>query len=301
MEETEYESLPGYASPHIHMLAGAGAGIMEHCAMYPLDVVKTRMQSLAPNRRAAYRSVPQALFKMIKYEGLTQPFRGMSIMVLGAGPAHAMYFACYEKMKRTFSGTKHGSGAPLAQGAAGCLATLLHDAVMNPADVVKQRFQVYNSPYHSVFSAIKSIYKTEGMKAFYRSYTTQLTMNIPYQSFHFMIYEAMTEVTNPSRSYSPAAHMVSGAIAGGVASALTNPLDVCKTLINTQEASALNYTQRSAVTGLFDAAAMIYSCCGFRGFMQGVQARVMYSMPSTAIAWSVYEFFKYVMLPFGKV
>ena len=41
MEEIDYESLPtGKLS--IHLLAGAAAGMMEHCAMYPVDCVKVR-------------------------------------------------------------------------------------------------------------------------------------------------------------------------------------------------------------------------------------------------------------------
>lgn len=60
-------------------------------------------------------------------------------------------------------------------------------------------------------------------------------MNVPFQSLHFVSYEFCQNITNPDRSYNPSAHMVSGAIAGGVAAALTTPLDVCKTLLNTQE------------------------------------------------------------------
>lgn len=45
----------------------------------------------------------------------------------------------------------------------------------------------------------------------------------------------MQTVTNPSRSYNPVAHMLSGAISGGVAAAITTPLDVCKTFLNTQQ------------------------------------------------------------------
>lgn len=75
------------------------------------------MQSLAPSPQARYRSVLDGLSKMIAKEGLSRPVRGMGVMVLGAGPAHALYFSCYEKMKRTLSGTETGARSPFAQGA----------------------------------------------------------------------------------------------------------------------------------------------------------------------------------------
>lgn len=39
MNKDEYESLPTN-SVAVHMTAGAVAGIMEHCVMYPFDSVK---------------------------------------------------------------------------------------------------------------------------------------------------------------------------------------------------------------------------------------------------------------------
>jgi solute carrier family 25 iron transporter 28/37 len=74
------------------------------------------MQSLQPNPKAAYRSVPDALYKMVRYEGLLRPVRGVQAVIWGAGPAHALYFSCYEKMKRVLSGTENGAHSPLAQG-----------------------------------------------------------------------------------------------------------------------------------------------------------------------------------------
>lgn len=173
------------------------------------------------------------------------------------------------------------------------MATLCHDAVMNPADVIKQRLQMYNSPYKTALSCCRDIWKREGIGAFYRSYNTQLFMNVPFQSIHFIIYEKMQEVSNPARQYNPNVHVVAGAVAGGIASALTTPLDVCKTLLNTQETQTLAVSKQPQIRGLFRAASTIYKCCGYRGFFRGLTARVMYSMPSTAISWSVYEFFKY--------
>ncbi|XP_006028764.2 mitoferrin-1 isoform X1 [Alligator sinensis] len=291
----DYESLPTSVSPSTHMVAGAEAGIMEHTVMYPVDSVKTRMQSLQPDPKAQYKSVYGALKRMVLTEGFWRPLRGINVTMLGAGPAHAMYFACYEKMKRTLSDIiQQGGNSHLANGIAGSMATLLHDAVMNPAEVVKQRMQMYNSPYKSVLDCIRTVHRTEGFGAFYRSYTTQLTMNVPFQAIHFIVYEITQEKINPRREYNPRSHILSGAIAGAVAAAATTPLDVCKTLLNTQENMALSSLNISGhLSGMVNAFRTVYQLGGIPAYFRGVQARVIYQMPSTAIAWSVYEFFKY--------
>ncbi|KAL9823500.1 mitoferrin-1 isoform 1-T1 [Geothlypis trichas] len=296
-DSEEYESLPSGVALGTHMVAGAVAGIMEHTVMYPVDSVKTRMQSLQPDPKAQYRGVFQALRRMARTEGFWRPLRGIDVTMLGAGPAHALYFACYENMKKSLSDIlQPGGNSHLANGIAGSVATLLHDAVMNPAEVVKQRLQMFNSPYTSVLGCVRTVHRTEGLGAFYRSYTTQLTMNVPFQAIHFITYELMQEHLNPHRQYHPQSHIVAGAVAGAVAAAATTPLDVCKTLLNTQENTALSSLKiRGHLSGMANAFSTVYQLGGLPGFFKGVQARVIYQMPSTAIAWSVYEFFKYFL------
>nr|XP_020457489.1 mitoferrin-2 isoform X1 [Monopterus albus] len=299
--EPDYEGLPQGASTSTHMLAGAVAGIMEHCLMFPIDCVKTRMQSLQPDPAARYRNVMDALYRIVATEGVWRPMRGLNVTAVGAGPAHALYFASYEKLKKTLSDVIHpGANSHLANGVAGCVATLLHDAVMNPAEVVKQRMQMYNSPYRGVLDCVRAVWQKEGSAAFYRSYTTQLTMNVPFQALHFMTYEYLQELLNPHRQYNPSSHMLSGALAGAIAAAATTPLDVCKTLLNTQESLTLSPLSsgqgqgaRRHISGLAHAFRTVYRLGGLQGFFKGVQARIIYQMPSTAISWSVYEFFKY--------
>ena len=60
------------------------------------------------------------------------------------------------------------------------------------------------------------------------SLSPQLTMNVPFHAFHFTTYEAMQNLSNPGREYSPRSHILSGAVAGATAAAITTPLDVCK-------------------------------------------------------------------------
>uniref|UniRef100_A0A7N9C902 Solute carrier family 25 member 28 n=1 Tax=Macaca fascicularis TaxID=9541 RepID=A0A7N9C902_MACFA len=257
---------------------------------------QTRMQSLQPDPAARYRNVLEALWRIIRTEGLWRPMRGLNVTATGAGPAHALYFACYEKLKKTLSDVIHpGGNSHIANGAAGCVATLLHDAAMNPAEVVKQRMQMYNSPYHRVTDCVRAVWQNEGAGAFYRSYTTQLTMNVPFQAIHFMTYEFLQEHFNPQRRYNPSSHVLSGACAGAVAAAATTPLDVCKTLLNTQESLALNSHITGHITGMASAFRTVYQVGGVTAYFRGVQARVIYQIPSTAIAWSVYEFFKYLI------
>uniref|UniRef100_A0A9J7Y7S2 Mitoferrin-1 n=1 Tax=Cyprinus carpio carpio TaxID=630221 RepID=A0A9J7Y7S2_CYPCA len=276
------------------------------CALYVLHKVKaemvnvyteTRMQSLQPDPKAQYRSVYGALKRIVLTEGLLRPLRGLNITVLGAGPAHALYFACYERIKHRLSDViQNGGNSHIANGVAGSVATVLHDGVMNPAEVVKQRMQMYNSPYRSVYDCVLMVSRKEGLAAFYRSYSTQLTMNIPFQAVHFITYEFMQEHFNPQRQYRPETHILSGAAAGAVSAAVTTPLDVCKTLLNTQENVALSSAHVSGhLSGMVNALRTVYRLGGVPAFFKGVRARVIYQMPSTAIAWSVYEFFKYFL------
>ena len=73
---------------------------------------------------------------------------------------------------------------------------------------------------------------------------------------------------------------------GAVAAALTTPLDVVKTLLNTQQ---------HKVKGMLAGINTVYRVSGIWGFWKGLYPRVVYQVPSTAICWSVYELFKYIL------
>jgi len=160
--------------------------------------------------------------------------------------------------------------------------------------VIKQRLQVYGTPYKSCLHCARTILIQEGWQAFYYSFGTQLVLNIPYQSLHFIVYEFTQDLVNRDREYRPMTHVFSGGLAGAVAAGMTTPFDVCKTLLNTQEHSAVSQ-QGEHVHGITSAARAIYRLRGFTGFFSGTTARVVFQIPSTAIAWLVYEFFKYVL------
>lgn len=299
--DDEYESLPDSAGPAVHMVAGAMAGMLEHCVMFPFDTVKTRLQRLNPEPSARYTGPLHAFRTMVAVEGVGSLFRGLGVAAAGAGPAHALYFASYEGAKSLF-GANEGGHQPVRTAAAALTATLAHDAFMNPTEVVKQRLQVYHSPYRSAAECVRKIAATEGVGAFYRSFSTQLVMNMPYQTVHLVAYEFLRRHLNPAGDYDPPTHLLAGAGAGGLAAAVTTPFDVAKTLLNTQEAcpganaaQQATLTGRRYISGLASAMRTVYEVSGPTGFAKGLSARVCFAAPATAISWSVYEFLKHTL------
>lgn len=78
---------------------------------------QTRMQSLHPEPGARYRNVMDALRQIVRTEGVWRPIRGVNVLAVGAGPAHALYFACYEKIKFSLSDAIHpGANSHFANG-----------------------------------------------------------------------------------------------------------------------------------------------------------------------------------------
>lgn len=289
-EEFDYEALPeGYGLGH-NMMAGAFAGIAEHTVMYPVDLMKTRMQVISSGG-TIYTGISNALSTISRIEGIRTLWRGMSSVVVGAGPAHAVYFGTYEVVKEFAGGNaRDGKHHPAAAAASGACATIASDALMNPFDVIKQRMQVHGSTYPTIAACARQVFRAEGLSAFYVSYPTTLTMTVPFTAFQFMAYESMSKVMNPSKTYDPITHCVAGGLAGAFAAGITTPLDVIKTLLQTRGLS--QSAEIRQVSGLWQAASIIKREYGWGGFMRGWKPRIVTTMPSTAICWSSYEMAK---------
>ena len=108
---------------------------------------------------------------------------------------------------------------------------------------------------------------------------------MPLKACEFSVYEWCKATLNPSGAYSPGTHVLSGAIAGAVSAAVTTPLDVAKTMLQTRGSSDDAEIRR--VRGFADAARVIWARDGARGFARGMVPRMTAVAPSTAICWCV--------------
>eukprot|EP01029_Cantina_marsupialis_P009478 TRINITY_DN2205_c1_g1_i1.p1 TRINITY_DN2205_c1_g1~~TRINITY_DN2205_c1_g1_i1.p1 ORF type:complete len:351 (+),score=84.72 TRINITY_DN2205_c1_g1_i1:110-1162(+) len=323
-----------------HMIAGSCAGLMEHAAMFPVDTLKTHLQATGSikeikmlmrrpkklqnmtvgtmPRPCPNKMMNSSLKNSLKPEWLKQRcknfnmanrfrlWRGVSSMFIGCVPSHAAYFSIYESAKQILGANKEGHH-PIAAGSAGIIATLAHDAIITPMDVIKQRLQL--GFYNNVPDAMRTIIRTEGLKAFYVSYPITLAMNVPFAALMVAANESSKTILSGgnSENCSMPVYFTSGAIAGAFAGALTNPLDVIKTKLQTQSVICscprlqntieLEAASNPALNGFKEAAAHIMKTGGYRGFLNGIIPRTVFHSSSWAIAWATYEFIKKSLRP----
>lgn len=299
------------------MLAGGIAGMMEHLCMFPVDMVKTRMQTQYLPGVPQYDGILHALRTITRTEGPRALYRGCSAVVLAAIPSHAMYFATYEVMKERLGGNSPGYHV-VATGLAGGCATMVHDAISTPLDLIKQRVQVFGNGYNGVAHCARHIVANEGARALWASYPTTVVMNVPFQAVHFATYESVkTLLSGPDGEHGVREECLAGGVAGAMGGFISTPLDVIKTRIQTQGVfTAITHQmqkkQEKAVTsgkplpypfykrkvrkmyakGAIRTFKGIVRDEGMRGLFKGGTARVLYFMPSAAIVWTTYESIK---------
>lgn len=303
MDEVDYEALPPCAPLHHQLMAGAFAGIMEHSVLFPIDALKTRIQSAA-SLRGASEGLFQQISRISTAEGSLALWKGVQSVILGAGPAHAVYFTTYEYVKSSLIDPQDiQTHQPLKTAVAGMSATVMADALMNPFDTIKQRIQLHVAQSESnlgVWQMTKQIHQNEGFAAFYYSYPTTLVMNVPFAAFNFMIYESSTKFLNPNGAYNPLIHCICGGLSGATCAAITTPLDCIKTVLQVRGSESISIEAMKKATSFKRAALAIMETYGWRGFWRGLKPRVIANMPATAISWTSYECAKHFFIQKDK-
>ncbi|KAJ8607161.1 hypothetical protein CTAYLR_007326 [Chrysophaeum taylorii] len=292
-----------------HLVAGSVAGLAEHCLIFPLDTIKTHAQCVGTcSTKKADIFCTRAAKNLIQDATVLRLWRGVGAVTIACIPAHASYFGVFESLRGT---------DVVRNGVAGSLAAVGHDVVMTPADVVKQRLQL---GHHNTFrDCVRAISREPGglLATLYRSFPTTLAMNAPYNCVSVATNEALKDRwRRPGKDLPISTLLLSGGLAGAVASFATAPLDVVKTRLQTQGlarpvlnnvhrwhrqhrrlAFAAHHTKHHLSTastikyrGFLDAATSIWRAEGLRGFFRGAAVRALMQAPSVAIVWTTYEF-----------
>lgn len=256
------------------MASGGVAGFAVDVALFPLDTIKTRLQA------------PNGFFNAGGFRGI---YNGLSAAAVGSVPGASLFFVSYEMTKPFLSENIHSPA--LAQMFAASFSETIACSVRVPTEVVKQRMQ---AGLHSQLSeAVSTILAKEGVSGMFSGYGITVLREIPFSAIQFPIYEYLKLKWSTYRgkqvdSYQAAA---CGSFAGGIAAAITTPLDVIKTrLMLGADKQGVPYK------GSMDVAKRVLADESAATFFSGVQPRVMWISIGGFVFFGAYEGMKRILL-----
>lgn len=244
---TTVEHAPFYRPPYVHaMLAGGLGGTMGDMLMHSMDTVKTRQQgdlSMPPR----YTSLGSTYWTILRQEGVVRGlYGGVTPAFWGSFAGTFIFFGAYEWSKRQM--IDYGVAPTMAYLSAGFFADLVISPLYVPTEVLKTRLQLqgrYNNPYfnsgynyRSTLHALRTIYRLEGFAEFFSGYKATIFRDLPFSAIQFALYEQEQRIAKkwvgPGKDIGLPLEVATGFSAGGIAGAITCPMDVVKTRIQTE-------------------------------------------------------------------
>ena len=266
-----------------HLASAAIARSTSIFAMYPVDTIKTRVQTGQTNA--------------LRITGL---YQGVWGSLAGQVPYGVLTFGSYEiykeKLQRAFPQTRPAFLVALA---AVC-GDLTGSGLLCPSEVVKQKLQA--GIFASTREAIAGIWSKRGIQGFYEGYFGALTRDVPFRVAQLTTYELTKSIylsikqqkqqqqKKKKKKTAPSDETLSltsieaatcGALAGTFSAAITTPLDRIKTLMMTDSAAYGG--------NVLSCTAKILRDEGMAGLTKGLVPRVTYIAPSVIIFFIAYE------------
>ncbi|KAJ8903230.1 hypothetical protein NDN08_004340 [Rhodosorus marinus] len=257
----------------VGLASGAVAGCVVDVALFPLDTVKTRLQSGVTHSGPIFKGM----------------YRGLWPALLASAPAAATFFGAYDVTKR-IAGQNLELPEPVTHLIAAAAGDICGSAVRTPFEKLKQRLQA--GMERTTLGALRSLIAREGVRGLFRGYSSLVVRELPFDLIEFPLYEYLKKRWAKEQGAALSANQsaLCGSIAGGIAAAVTTPLDVVKTrmLIDTSDQSV----NRNVLYYLRSVAEKE----GARGVFAGVLPRTIWISLGGFIFFGGYEYTKAYLL-----
>ncbi|XP_062027704.1 calcium-dependent mitochondrial ATP-magnesium/phosphate carrier protein 2-like isoform X1 [Rosa rugosa] len=179
------------------LLAGGMAGAVAQTAIYPLDLVKTRLQTCASEAGKGPK-LGILTKEILTHEGPRAFYKGLLPSLLGIVPYAGIDLAAYETLKdmsKTYFLHDNSDPGPLIQLGCGTVSGALGATCVYPLQVIRTRMQAQRSNSAEAYRGMSDVFwrtlQREGYRGFYKGLFPNLLKVVPAASITYMVYEAM--------------------------------------------------------------------------------------------------------------
>ncbi|KIY47727.1 mitochondrial carrier [Fistulina hepatica ATCC 64428] len=181
-------------------MAGAIAGVVGN----PGEIVMVRMQgdfAKPPEKRFNYKHCFDALYKMVRDEGVSSLGRGMGPNVFRAILMNASQLASYDFFKAELLKTHYFQDNIICHFTASFAAGTVATTVCSPADVLKSRIMNASGPgSNSTLQVIRTSLQNEGAMFMFKGWVPAWTRLQPTTILIFLTFEQLKNLVNWTRS-----------------------------------------------------------------------------------------------------
>ncbi|XP_072240403.1 mitochondrial adenyl nucleotide antiporter SLC25A23 isoform X2 [Leuresthes tenuis] len=177
---------------HERFLAGSLAGATAQTAIYPMEVLKTR---LTLRKTGQYSGIADCAKQILLREGLTAFYKGYIPNLLSIVPYAGIDLAVYETLKFAWLNRNRGLADPGVMVLVGCGAasSTCGQLASYPLALIRTRMQaqasVKGAPKLSMLSLLRNVVTQEGIAGLYRGISPNLLKIVPAVSVSYVVYE----------------------------------------------------------------------------------------------------------------
>ncbi|XP_026820795.1 mitochondrial thiamine pyrophosphate carrier-like [Rhopalosiphum maidis] len=292
----------------LHSTAGACSGAFTRLVCQPLDVLKIRFQlqvePLSKNsNNSKYKSIHQSISLIYKEEGFKALWKGLLPGQFLSTTYGLTQFLVFQKTLALLSTTEkelnQTSSVHFLCGVTSATAATL---MSYPFDVVRTRLvaQKSNQVYANMRSVAISMFRMEGVSAYYRGFFPTIMQNALQGGFLFMFYNTFSKLSSTNTSTNTTVHddrinsvkqFSSGFLAGVSAKTIVYPLDVIKKRLQLQDFvhSREDFGKKFMCNGLLDCIYVTIKEESFNGLFKGLSPSLIKAGFTTALHLTFYE------------
>ncbi|XP_032264855.1 mitochondrial glycine transporter isoform X3 [Phoca vitulina] len=168
-------------------LCGSISGTCSTLLFQPLDLLKTRLQTLQPSAHGSGRiGMLALLLKVVRTESILGLWKGMSPSIVRCVPGIGIYFGTLYSLKQYF--LRGHPPTALESVILGVGSRSVAGVCMSPITVIKTRYESGRYGYESIYAALRSIYRSEGRRGLFSGLTATLLRDAPFSGIYLMFY-----------------------------------------------------------------------------------------------------------------
>ncbi|OBZ86239.1 Peroxisomal adenine nucleotide transporter 1 [Choanephora cucurbitarum] len=292
-----------------HAVAGSASAMFALTLIYPLDIIKTRIQvqtKRESDEDEHYTSVMDGIQQIMQKEGLSGLYAGLGSSLIGTASTNFTYFYCYSFLRENYNRRYNPRGGTLSTAlelvlgaAAGALTTL----ITTPVSVITTRQQTLPAnERQGVLETCQSIIKEEGVQGLWRGIQPSLLLcvnpAITYGSFE-KIKQIVTQVLK--LPLTPGVNFLVGALSKTLATVITYPYIMAKVRLQWKPSKEMK-DKIVAYKGSVDVLTRVLKTEGFFGWYKGMSTQITKAVLSQALLFMMKDIFtNYTVLAYALI